>query len=242
MIEIIPSISVLKRQLVRLEQGDFNKAKVYDESPLEVAKRFEDHGITKVHLIDLMGAKRGSMRDLETLELIKSHTSLAVDFGGGINNDSALIQAIESGADKITVGSLAVSKPDLVVSWFISYGSNKITVSADFFNEKIRVKGWQDESAVSLYDHIDYYYQRGIQYVKCSDISRDGLLKGPSFDTYKRILEKFPQIKLIASGGISSIDDIKALADLGVNGVIFGRAYYDGSISLKELETFLAQA
>ncbi len=242
MIEIIPSISIMGGQLVRLEQGDYTRRKIYQESPLEVAKKFEDHGIRKIHLIDLDGARKGMLVNYETLDLIKGHTTLAVDFGGGISNDGDLIQVFESGADRVTIGSLAISNPTTVISWLISYGRNKITISADFFNEKIKFKGWQKQSEIDLFDHIEYYYQRGVQYLKCSDISRDGLLQGPSLNTYTRILQRFSQIKLVASGGVGSINDIKALEQLGVYGVILGKAFYDDKIKLSELEQFIAQS
>lgn len=241
MIEIIPSISVMGGQLVRLEQGDYSRRKTYHETPLEVAKKFEDHGIRKIHLIDLDGARKSQVINYDTLDLIKSHTNLVVDFGGGVSNDGDLIQVFEAGADRVTVGSLAISNPTMVISWLISYGRNKLTISADYFNEKIRIKGWQKQSEIDLFDHIEYYYQRSVQYVKCSDISRDGLLQGPSINTYTRILQRFSQIKLVASGGVGSIDDIKALEQLGAYGVILGKAFYDDKIKLAELDQFIAK-
>lgn len=241
MIEIIPSISVMGGQLVRLEQGDYTRRKKYHEAPLEVAKRFEDHGIKKIHLIDLDGARKSQVMNYETLDLITSHTNLKVDFGGGVSNDGDLIQVFEAGADKVTIGSLAISNPTMVISWLISYGRNKLTISADFFNEKIKIKGWQDQSEIDLFDHIEYYYQRSVQYVKCSDISRDGLLQGPSINTYTRIIQRFADIKLVASGGVGSINDIKALEQLGADGVILGKAFYDEKIKLSEIEQFIAK-
>ncbi len=240
MIEIIPSLSVMNGKCVRLEQGNFDKKIVYDDNIIDIAKRFEDHGIKKVHLIDLEGAKARRLINYDALELVARHTSLEVNFGGGISTDGDLAKSFEYGAKSVTIGSIAFTNRALFTSWLITYGRNKVTLSADFENGKVRHKGWQESSDADLFEHIDYYYQRAVQYLKCSDTSKDGLMKGPAFDVYKKIIDRFENIKLVASGGVSSIEDIEKLADLGVHGVMIGRAFYEKKITLKDIEKLLS--
>lgn len=241
MIKIIPSISVINGKCVRLSQGNFQKAVEYGERPLEIATRFEEHGISTIHLIDLEGAKdgKGKGENWDALQNITGYTKLNVNFGGGINTDGDVQKVLEYGASSFTVGSLAATKQKLFTQWIMSYGRDRVVLSADASEGKIQVRGWQKSTDIDLMDHLDYFYQRSIKYVKCSDVGRDGMLQGPNFDLYKQIIEKFPDIALLASGGVSSIDDIKRLNDLGLYGVIFGRAYYENKISLTEIERFM---
>ncbi len=238
MIQLIPSLSVIGGKCVRLSQGNYEQKTVYKESPIEIARQFEDHGIKQIHLIDLDGTRLGSVKNFETLEMVKAYTNLKIDFAGGIKTDGDMTKAFEYGASMVTVGSLAISNSDLFSQWIISYGRNKITLSADALEGKIQIRGWQNATETDLFKHIEYYYNRSILFVKCSDVSRDGTMQGPNFSIYQKILEKFPGIKLLASGGIQSLDDIKQLQDMGVYGVIFGKAFYEGKITLKNLDEF----
>ena len=241
MIEIIPSISIIGGKVVRLAQGNYKNQTEYSKSPIDVAKKFEDAGIKKIHLIDLDGTKKGKVVNYDALGLICGHTDLHVDFGGGVITDGDMMKVFEYGAKTVTVGSLAIKNKSLFSSWIISYGRQKITLSADAKEGKIQIRGWQTNTETDLMEHIDYYYNRSILYVKCSDVTKDGLLAGPAFDIYQQIIAKFPGIKLLASGGISSIDDIKKLEDIGVYGAIIGRAYYENKISIKEIATFISK-
>lgn len=238
--KIVPSITVIKGKTIRLTKGDFNSEKVYDVSPLEVAKKFEDAGIERIHLIDLEGAKKGSPVNYPTLETISGYTDMKINFAGGIHTDGDISKSFEFGATSITSATIAVYNKELFTSWLMSYGRSKIALGADSLNGLIRIGGWQKETKIDLFDHIGYFYDRGLQYLKTTDISKDGALEGPSFDLYQKIMEKFPDIKVFASGGIRNIDDIKKLKDLGIYGVIFGKAFYEGKITLKELESLIA--
>lgn len=242
MIQIIPSIVINGGKVIKLQQGDFSKEKVYDQSPVDLAKTFEDHGIEVVHLVDLDGARRGQPVNYHILEAIAGHTELKVDFTGGIHTDGDISKAYEYGASYITAASIAVTRKDLFSSWIISYGREKITLGADAINGKIAIRGWQKSTEIDLFDHIEHFYSRGLKYVKTTDIDKDGALKGPAFDLYKGIIERFPDICVLASGGVRSVDDIKRLNEMGVFAVIFGKAFYEGRIKLKELEEFLVKA
>ncbi|MCS6832442.1 MAG: 1-(5-phosphoribosyl)-5-[(5-phosphoribosylamino)methylideneamino] imidazole-4-carboxamide isomerase [Flammeovirgaceae bacterium] len=241
MIEIIPSISVIGGKCVRLKQGDYDSKIVYEESVLDFAKKFEEHGIRRVHFIDLDGAREGKIVNYETLRMVKGHTNLQLNFGGGVNSDGDLANAFEYGAVRVTIGTLAINQPDLFTSWLVSFGNEKIVLSADTLDGKIRVRGWQKKTEVDLFDHIEYYYNRGIKYVKCSDVARDGALEGPNFKLYEEIHRRFPEISILASGGISSMDDIKRLEDIGCFGAIVGKAIYQNKISMKEIADFNAK-
>ncbi|MBL3654725.1 1-(5-phosphoribosyl)-5-[(5-phosphoribosylamino)methylideneamino]imidazole-4-carboxamide isomerase [Fulvivirga sediminis] len=241
MIQIIPSIIINDGKVIRLQQGDLSREKVYDKSPLDLAKNFEDHGIEEVHLVDLDGARRGEPVNYHILEAITGHTNLKVDFTGGIHTDGDISKAYEYGAKYITAASVAVARKELFASWIISYGREKITLGADAMNGKIAIRGWQKSTDIELFDHIEYFYSRGLKYVKTTDIARDGLMEGPSFDLYQKIIDTFPDICVLASGGVRNVDDIKRLNDMGVFAVIFGKAYYEGRIKLKELESYLVK-
>lgn len=242
MIQIIPSIIINDGKVIRMQQGDFSKEKVYDQSPIDLAKSFEDHGIEVVHLVDLDGARRGQPVNYHILEAIAGYTNLKIDFTGGIHTDGDISKAYEYGASYITAASIAVTRKELFSSWIISYGREKITLGADAIEGKIAIRGWQKNTGIDLFDHIDYFYSRGLKYVKTTDIRKDGLMKGPAFDLYKKIKDRFEDICVLASGGVRSVDDIKRLNDIGVFAVIFGKAFYEGRIKLRELEEFLVKA
>ena len=238
-IELIPAIDIIDGKCVRLSQGDYNSKKVYNDNPVEVAKEFEANGIHRVHIVDLDGAASAHVVNYRTLEQIAAQTSLIVDFGGGIKDDGDLEIAFESGAQMVTVGSIAVKQPDLFLKWLKQYGSDKIILGADAKDRKIAVNGWKEDSVKDLLPFLKEYTDEGVSKVICTDISMDGMLQGPSITLYKEILEQFPQMYLIASGGVSSVGDIEALVEAGSPAVIFGKALYEGRISLKELYRFI---
>jgi phosphoribosylformimino-5-aminoimidazole carboxamide ribotide isomerase len=238
MIQVIPSIQIIGGKCIRLIQGDFDTEKVYDQNPLNVAKVFEEHGLTRLSIIDLDGAKSGRVQNQHVLQMIAGHTRLKIDFSGGINREGDLNKAFEYGASTVTLGTIAVTNQEEFKNWIFSYGREKLVLSADSANEKIATSGWQKGTQIDLFEHIEYWRDRSIKYVKCSDILRDGVLEGPNFALYEKILKRFPDIKLFASGGISSVNDIERLNDIGVYGVIFGRSYYEGKVKLKDLEKF----
>lgn len=240
MIELIPAIDIIGGKCVRLSQGDYNSKKVYNENPVEVAKELEDHGIRRLHVVDLDGAASHHVVNYRTLEQITAHTSLIVDFGGGVKSDEDLVIAFESGAQMVTGGSIAVKDPELFHHWLRTYGSEKIILGADVKDRKIAVNGWKDESTCELFPFLRGYVEKGIRKVICTDISCDGMLQGPSTGLYKEILEQHPNLYLIASGGVSCADDIRMLDAAGVPAVIFGKALYEGRITFKELENFVS--
>lgn len=244
MIQVIPSIAIRQGRVVKMRKGDPLSEKAYDENPLDLAKRFEDHGIEVVHLVDLDGAEKGSPENYHVLEAIAGHTDLKIDFTGGISTDGDIGKAYEYGADYITASSIAVVEPALFASWIISYGREKMTLGADvtdIVTKKIAFRGWQKKADISLFDHLEFFYDRGLKYVKSTDISRDGVLEGPAFTFYKEILDRFPELQVLASGGVRGVDDIKRLNDMGIFAVIFGKAYYEGVLKLKDLEQFLVK-
>ncbi len=236
---IIPAIDIIDGKCVRLSKGDYNTKKVYNEDPVEVAKKFENSGIEYLHLVDLDGAKSKHIVNYKILEKISSQTNLKIDFGGGLKSDEDLHIAFESGANQITGGSIAVKNEIIFKSWLYKYGNNKIILGADAYNEKIAVSGWLEESDKELIPFVQKYQKIGIKYIICTDIAKDGMLEGPSFSLYQKILEIIPDIKLIASGGISSFDELPGLAKLGCEGTIIGKAIYENRISLKQLEQFI---
>ncbi|WP_273566730.1 1-(5-phosphoribosyl)-5-[(5-phosphoribosylamino)methylideneamino]imidazole-4-carboxamide isomerase [Maribacter halichondriae] len=236
---IIPAIDIIDGKCVRLSKGDYGTKKIYNENPLEVAKEFEAHGIQYLHLVDLDGAKSKHIVNHKVLEQIAAQTNLQIDFGGGLKTDDDLRIAFESGAKQITGGSIAVKDKETFIRWIESYGTEKIILGADAMDEKVAVSGWQEESQEELIPFILGYQEKGIEYVICTDISKDGMLEGPSFDLYRRILEKCHEIKLIASGGISTFDELPKLAKMGCEGTIIGKAIYENRISLKQLENYI---
>ena len=240
---IIPAIDIIDGKCVRLTKGDYSTKKIYNESPLEVAKEFEAAGIEYLHVVDLDGAKASQIINHKVLEQIASKTNLKIDFGGGLKSDKDLEIAFNSGANQITGGSIAVKNSAIFESWIEKYGAQKIILGADFYPDttggKIATNGWQEESSLELIPFINGYQQKGIQYIICTDISKDGMLQGPSFDMYEQILSEVSNIKLIASGGISTFDELPKLAEIGCEGVIIGKAIYENKISLKQLENYI---
>jgi len=236
---IIPAIDIIDGKCVRLSKGDYNTKKVYNEDPLEVAKEFEAYGIQYLHLVDLDGAKSKHIVNHKVLEQIAAKTDLKIDFGGGLKTNDDLRIAFESGANQITGGSIAVKDKTTFANWIETYGADKIILGADALDEKVAVSGWQEESKEELLPFIDRYQEKGIQYVICTDISKDGMLEGPSFDLYEKILLNTGNIKLIASGGISTFDELPKLAEIGCEGTIIGKAIYENRIGLKQLEKYI---
>lgn len=239
MIEIIPAIDVIDGKCVRLSQGDYDQKKVYNENPAEVAKMFEDAGVRRLHLVDLDGAKAQHIVNYKVLESITSKTNLVVDFGGGLKSDDDLRIAFECGASMVTGGSIAVKNPDVFLSWIEKFGAEKIILGADVKDEKIAVGGWIETTDLSLIPFIKKFKDKGVDKVICTDISKDGMLQGASNELYKKILDNFPDLYLVASGGVSCMDDIKALNDANVPAVITGKAIYEGKIKLTEIASFL---
>ena len=237
-IELIPAIDIIDGKCVRLSQGDYGRRKEYNERPLEVAKRLEGAGIRRLHVVDLDGAASSHIVNYRSLEEIASHTSLIVDFGGGLKTDDDLRIAFECGASMITGGSIAVKDPETFCRWLQTYGTERIILGADAKEKKVAVSGWKENSDLELLPFISDYVEKGISKVICTDISKDGMLQGPAVELYQEILEQHPTLHLIASGGVGSSDDIRRLQDAGVPAVIFGKAMYEGHITLEELEMF----
>ncbi len=236
MIELIPAIDIIDGKCVRLSQGDYDTKKVYCDSPVDMAKRFEDVGIKRLHVVDLDGAKAAHIVNYKALESIASATNLIIDFGGGLKTDEDLRIAFESGASMVTGGSIAVKSPNVFEGWLKKYGGDKIILGADVKDRKIAVSGWIENTNVDLFEFLKDYTGKGVSKVICTDIAKDGMLKGPSIELYKDILKQHPTLHLIASGGVSSMADIKALDAASVPAVIFGKAIYEGRIKLKELK------
>lgn len=235
---IIPAIDIIDGKCVRLTQGDYDQKKEYADNPAQVAKAFEEAGITKLHVVDLEGAKASTPVNLETLAAITEATNLSVDFGGGVKSNEAIERVFAAGARQITAGSIAVKQPELVSEWIEKYGADRIILGADVIDEQIATHGWQQNSGINLFAFLKKFMSQGILYCICTDVSKDGLLQGPSFDLYQRIQDEFPGLKLIASGGVSNLDDLKRLEQMGVYGTIVGKAYYEGRISLEALAQF----
>lgn len=235
MIEIIPAIDLIDGKCVRLAKGDYGQKTVYGDSPIEMAKKFEAKGIKRLHLVDLDGAKSKHIVNDQVLRDICSHTSLTVDFGGGIKSDEDLEKAFDAGAAMITAGSIAVTSPQTVYGWIERYGAGRIVLGADVLDGEIRINGWKENSNTSLMPMLTGYISRGIQTVLCTDISKDGMLQGPNIGLYRQIMQAFPDCHLIASGGVSSISDIVALDQAGIPAVVFGKAIYEGRIDLDQL-------
>jgi phosphoribosylformimino-5-aminoimidazole carboxamide ribotide isomerase len=244
MIQVIPSIAIRRGKVVKMRKGDPTSEKAYDENPLDLAKRFQDHGIEVVHLVDLDGAEKGSPSNWHVLEAIAGYTDLKVDFTGGISTDGDISKAYEFGAEYITAASIAVTDPELFASWIVSYGREKMTLGADVVDRKTKellYRGWRNRSTLTLFEHLEYFYSRGLKYVKSTDVSRDGVMEGPAFDFYQEMIDAFPEMCVLASGGVRGMDDIKRLNDMGVFAVIFGKAYYEGILDLKDVESFLVK-
>lgn len=241
MIELVPAIDMIEGKCVRLTQGDYDTQKIYNESPLEVAKQFQDAGVTRLHMVDLDGAKAGHIVNYRMLEKVASHTDLSIDFGGGLKSDDDLHIAFDCGAQMVTGGSIAVKNPDLFLSWITRYGSERIILGADAKETKIAISGWKEGTAIDLIPFIKDYQSKGISKVICTDIARDGMLQGPAVKLYQEMQQEMPGLYVIASGGVSSMGDIERLEEANIPAVIFGKAIYEGRISLKEIETFIVR-
>ena len=235
--EIIPAIDIIDGKCVRLTQGDYAQKKIYNEHPLEVAKEFEGAGLQRLHLVDLDGAKAGQVKNWKVLETIAAKTGLTIDFGGGIKQQEDVNIVFNSGAALATVGSIAVKNEAELVKWFMTFGADKFLLGADVKDEKITIGGWLETTDIWVYDFIEKYIGYGIQQIFCTDVSKDGKLEGPALELYKNILQKFPALHFIASGGVSSIDDLHALRDAGCGGAIVGKAIYEGRVVLNELRS-----
>jgi len=236
--EIIPAIDIIEGKCVRLTQGDYAQKKIYNEDPLEVARQFEAEGLQRLHLVDLDGAKEGAVRNWKVLEKIAARTELTIDFGGGIKTEKDLNIVFNSGASLATVGSIAVKDEDLFTKWLSRFGSDKFLLGADVKKEKITVSGWQEVTDISVYDFIEKYINKNLCQIFCTDVSKDGLLEGPSIDLYKKIIARFPKLHFIASGGVSSMDDVFRLEEIDCKGVIIGKAIYEGKINVQELARY----
>jgi len=239
MIDLIPAIDIIDGQCVRLVQGQYDQKKVYSGKPLEVARKFEDLGIQRLHLVDLDGARAGSVVNLDTLGSIAGKTSMLIDFGGGVKSDDDIRRVMEAGAAMVTAGSIAVKDPGMVKNWLQVYGPERIILGADVRNGRISIQGWQEDTPLELMDFIGTYMKRGIIRTICTDIKLDGMLTGPSFELYKNLRYSFPELEIIASGGIARMQDILDLNGMGINGAIFGKAFYEGKITEKEIGDFL---
>ena len=235
MIKIIPSIDLVDGKCVRLTQGNFDEKKIYDSDPVAVAKRSAEAGIERLHLVDLDGAKAGKVINHQILERIAAETKLKIDFGGGIKSDDDIQKVFDCGANQVTAGTIAVQNPKLVLSWIQKFGKDKIILGADVLNGIVRINGWVNPSEIKLFDFITNYQWHGIRYVLCTDIEKDGMMKGSSVDLYKSIIKQFPEMRVIASGGVSSIEEIKQLNKIGCYGVVIGKAIYENLISLEDL-------
>ena len=235
MIELIPAIDIINGQCVRLTKGDYQQKTVYSDSPAEVAKGFEQIGFQRLHVVDLDGAKSKHIVNDAVLRSITETTGLTVDFGGGIKTDDDIRKAFDAGAAMVTVGSIAVQQPELCFEWLEKYGSERIILGADVRHGKISINGWKEDSDEDLLPFLRKYIDAGIRNVLCTEISKDGTLAGPAIELYRRIMQEYPELHLIASGGVSSIDDIKALDAAGIPAVVFGKAIYEGRIDLQKL-------
>ena len=235
MIELIPAIDIIDGQCVRLTKGDYDQKTVYRDSPAEVAKEFEQKGFKRLHVVDLDGAKSKHIVNDEVLRRITTETNLTVDFGGGIKTDEDIEKAFCAGAAMVTVGSIAVTQPELFMGWLEKYGADRMILGADVRNGKISINGWKEDSAEDLLPFLRKYIDAGVKTVLCTEISKDGTLQGPAIELYKEVMTAYPTLHLIASGGVSSIDDIKALNRAGIPAVVFGKAIYEGKINLNEL-------
>ncbi|WP_346239495.1 1-(5-phosphoribosyl)-5-[(5-phosphoribosylamino)methylideneamino]imidazole-4-carboxamide isomerase [Niabella insulamsoli] len=236
--EIIPAIDIIDGKCVRLSKGDYDQKKVYNENPLEVALSFEDAGLRRLHLVDLDGAKAGAVKNWKVLEQLAGKTGLQIDFSGGISSDKNLAITFDSGAAYAAIGSVAVKNESILLQWLAQYGVENFILGADVLDEKIQIKGWTEATDINIFDFIKNYAAKGVQQFFCTDISKDGLLQGSSNDLYQKILSQIPEINLIASGGVSSVNDLELLKETGCSGAIVGKAIYENRITLQELKMF----
>ena len=235
MIELIPAIDIIDGKCVRLTKGDYNQKTVYNDSPTDVARQFEDMGFKRLHVVDLDGAKSKHIVNDHVLKAITDATNLKVDFGGGLKTDDDLKKAFEAGASMVTIGSIAVTKPELFLSWLEEYGADKLILGADVRNGKISINGWKEDSAEELLPFLKQYVDHGVKNVLCTEISKDGTLQGPAIELYRQIMDAYPTLHLIASGGVGCTNDILNLNESGIPAVVFGKAFYEGKINIEEL-------
>ena len=238
--KIIPAIDLINGQCVRLSQGDYDRKTVYTNNPVDQAKLFADHGIQNLHLVDLDGAKSGRSENLKVLEAIANNTDLKIDFGGGIRSKSAVDSALSAGAKQLNIGSFAVKEAENFIELLKNYDPGTFILSADFKDDFIAIHGWQEQSSWSLSEFIASYLKYGLREVVCTDVSKDGMLNGPSVEAYKNLIQEFSDLELIASGGVQSLDDLDKLKEIGCTGAIIGKAYYEGRINLKELGSYVS--
>jgi phosphoribosylformimino-5-aminoimidazole carboxamide ribotide isomerase len=232
---IIPAIDIINGKCVRLTHGDYSKQKVYSENPVEIARQFEDAGIKRLHMVDLDGAKAGTIINFKVLETVASQTKLVIDFGGGIKKINDIENILNAGASIATIGSLAVKQPALLEEWLMKFGADKFLIGADVLDEKIKISGWLEDGGINVFDFIGKMIGLGVTNIFCTDISKDGAMQGASVDLYKKIIDEHPEINLIASGGVTTIDDLIKLKQIGCSGAIIGKAIYEGTIQLNEL-------
>jgi phosphoribosylformimino-5-aminoimidazole carboxamide ribotide isomerase len=235
--EIIPAIDLINGKCVRLTKGDYAQQKVYNDNPAEVAKQFEDAGIKRLHVVDLDGAKAGRIVNLSVLESIASATNLIIDFGGGVKSIADVGNILNAGASIVTIGSLAVKHPELLEEWLMEFGADKFLIGADVLDEKIKISGWLEDGGINIFQFIAKMLGLGVTNIFCTDISKDGVLQGPSIDLYKKIMQDHPEVNLIASGGVSKIEDVIQLKEIGCRGAIIGKAIYEGFITLDQLSS-----
>ncbi|MGD2035002.1 MAG: 1-(5-phosphoribosyl)-5-[(5-phosphoribosylamino)methylideneamino]imidazole-4-carboxamide isomerase [Bacteroidales bacterium] len=238
MLAIIPAIDLIEGKCVRLSRGDYDRKKVYNENPLEVAKSFEDHGLNRLHLVDLDGAKEKHVVNWKVLEKIASKTELTIDFGGGIKSEKDIDIVFNSGAEMATIGSIAVKNKNLFYDWLMKYGAERLILGADVKDRKIAVAGWFETTDTDLLEFLKEYLDNGVKQVLCTDISKDGMLEGTSLELYKELIQRFPEMELIASGGITHMDELYLLDEMNVSGAVIGKAIYEGKIKLKDLQLF----
>lgn len=238
---VIPAIDIINGKCVRLSKGDYSKKIIYYDDPLLAAKSFEDAGFQRLHIVDLDGAKAGAIKNLSVLEIIASNTNLKIDFGGGIKNINDISSVFDAGAFMATLGSMAAKNPSLIEEWIMEFGPDKILIGADVLNENIKVSGWVEDAGINVFGFIGSMIASGVQNIFCTDISKDGMMEGPSIDLYNKILSSFTDLNLIASGGVSTIGDVIALKEIGCSGVIIGKAIYEGRITLLELSKINSQ-
>ena len=236
--QIIPAIDIIEGKCVRLTEGDYAQKKIYNEDPLEVAKAFEGIGLMRLHLVDLDGAKSGQVVNWKVLEKIANQTQLKIDFGGGIKTEAILKTVLDTGATYATIGSLAVKSPEIFQEWIARFGAKVFMLGADVLDEKIAIGGWLEKTDISVFDFMKLYMDKGVKQIFCTDIKKDGKLQGPSIDLYQKILEQFSDLRLIASGGVSSLDDLIELEEIGCSAAIVGKAIYENKITISELANF----
>ena len=236
--QIIPAIDIIEGKCVRLTEGDYAQKKIYNEDPLEVAKAFEGIGLMRLHLVDLDGAKSGQVVNWKVLEKIANQTQLKIDFGGGIKTEAILKTVLDTGASYATIGSLAVKSPEIFQEWIARFGAKVFMLGADVLDEKIAIGGWLEKTDISVFDFMKLYMDKGVKQIFCTDIKKDGKLQGPSIDLYQKILEQFSDLRLIASGGVSSLDDLIELEEIGCSAAIVGKAIYENKITISELANF----